>query len=256
MFTKVLNLTRVALAVDVPQAAPPTAPVAPRSGITATTPTTSVLRKDLAGSILSGIDKTVKVPPIKIPPILVRKPDISLTPTRAGHITIEGGSSRATHTIVMKGDATLRSIFLDRGGRVVGDCYYTGAQSIATPANTADVFLLHQGTLPPLTTMRNLRLLVQNIGAESDTMAMAMGQRTFAAHGCVVRSHVPVPKTAAMFDTLAGAELMRSLTNFAITFPSLVRAATLILIVQATKEAPGPALDGIRWGRTERRLAA
>ena len=259
VFTKVLNLTKVSLAVNGAQASSAAASTATPSGgaaaslirdagIRPATTVSSSLRKDLSSSDLSGIGKVVNVPPGRTPPVVVKKPDVSLTPTRAGHITIGGGRSGATHTLVTKGDATLRTIFLDRGGRVVGDTYATGPQNIPTPANTADVFLLHQGTRSPVATMRGLHLLVQNIGVESDTMAIAMGPRTFAAHGCVMRSHVPLPKTASLFDTLAGAELLRSLTNFAVTFPSLVRTATLILIVQPIANTPGPALDEIRWG--------
>jgi hypothetical protein len=285
LVTKALNLTKIALATDVKAvvANPPTvftaAPLRPvaavplsttaasplaKAGLKPITPIAANLSKTASANVLSGIGRavvnvppaTVNVPPATTPPVVVvKKPDVSVSPTRAGHIDISGGSAGASHTLTTKGNATLRTIFLDRGGRVLADRYVTGPQTVSTPANTADVLLLHQGTLPPLTSLRDLQLLTQNIGIESDTAVIAMGARAFAAHGCVLRSHQPLPHTASLFDTFSGAELMQSLTNFTMTMPALARGATMVLIVQPNTANPGPALDGIRWGTDEATLS-
>jgi hypothetical protein len=190
------------------------------------------------------------------PPAAPKTPDLTLQPTKAGHIEISGGLPGAVHHLTVTGDAVLRTLFFGPAGELLEDRYTVGAQtSASTPAGTRQMLFLHQGTLNPIILPHPPVIIAvlpppgiaENIGIESDTVVVSLGPKSFAGHGCVLRTGAPLRSAPGLFDTLPGAQLLASVTQFTMHFPLVQKAATLVLIVEPITVTPGPALDQVRW---------
>lgn len=184
-------------------------------------------------------------------PAASKTPDLTLLPGRVGHLLVKGGSPGAIHHFTVTGEGTLRALFFAGGQEFLEDRYLTAGQSLAMPAGTREVLFLHQGTLSPIRLSAAGTLLpsgiAESVGVESDSLAHALGAKTFAAHGCVVQTSIPLLTGATAFDTLSGARLLRSLSSFRVAFPMVQAGSTLVMIVEPVVTAPGSALSQVRW---------
>ncbi|HEY4359259.1 MAG TPA: DUF6603 domain-containing protein [Acidobacteriaceae bacterium] len=258
VFNPVLLETAVANlkpAIAVPAVAPrqtvtpvvpvkPIVPIAPITPVVPVKPITPIVPIVPIGPIGPIGPVTPVTPPAKAP-------DLVLQPTKAGHIALTGGRPGVAHKLSTSGTATVRILSLGIGGELLEDHLVTGTQSVATAVSARHLFLLHQGTLPPVVN----GAIAENIGIESDTAVLTLTPRCFAAHSCVIQSGIPLPSAPALFDTVSGAQLLLSLNNFKVFFPSVQKGSTLVLIVAPVVASPGAALDEIRWASLNANLS-
>ena len=240
MFTKASNLSRLT-AVRHPSL------TAAKAGTT-----TAATTAPKAGAT------TAPKPGTNTTPTIVPTPpanDFTITISKAAHIQLSGGNSKATHRLMTSGQGMVRMLFLGRDEELLDDRYFPAGQATFTPAGTREIVLLHGGTLPPVVNTPGALGLADNIGIEADTVAVAISPNTFAGHGCVVRSSGPLHSSPTLFDVLPGSELLNALVNFTVQFPTMQKGVTLIMVVEPRTAEPGPALDQVRWAALDATLS-
>ena len=178
-------------------------------------------------------------------------------PGRARYLNLSGGRPDQNRILSLVGEQTVRTIYLVGDDGLLSDAYVTGSQSMKIPTRARRVVLIGEGLEPavsPVGARRAVSMTQEAVGIEQDSIVLALGRRTFAAHGCIVESRVPLAVQAEPLDSVPGLELLDTATNFRLHFPVTPRGWSLLLVVRPNADDPGSALNEVRWVSLDAKL--
>jgi hypothetical protein len=177
---------------------------------------------------------------------------------RALAIDVAGGQQNRIR-LALTGTQIVRAIHLGGGGDVVGETYVSGSGVLPVPPRrTRRVVLIGEGSRAAVAPAGagSAQAAIDAVGIEPDTAALALGPRTFAAHGCVVAANVTLPFPIDALDSLPGRELLDHVTNARVHFPAIPNRWSLLIVVIPNTENPGGAVEEVRWASLDATLGA
>jgi hypothetical protein len=139
----------------------------------------------------------------------------------------------------------LRAIFLGGYGRATGDAELRMSASLDVPARTRRVAFIVETPDQPVFGPNPDRPQ-EPMGIQSDTRVVALEGHTFAAHGSVLRVASGFPVYVPQLASIPGLEVLRWARSMSLRFAAPL-AGTIVLVVNAVKRDPAPAIEQLRW---------
>lgn len=180
--------------------------------------------------------------------------DVGVQAGKAVHLDLSGGRIQR-NVLTISGEQTVRAIYLGRADDVIADTYVTGGvQTVEVPRRARRLVLCGEGFEPPVSASTRTAVAQEAIGIEHDSVLLALGRNTFAAHGCVLETSTALSLSPRPLDSVPGFEVLRAATNFRIHFPAVDRLWSLLLAVRPIVDSPGSAVEEIRWASLDATL--
>jgi hypothetical protein len=148
-------------------------------------------------------------------------------------------------TLRLSGDQHVRTVALDRGGRVLLDRHERGGGALKIAPGAARIAMVGTGAAGP----------GGPSGVERSTTLAAISPRAFLAPGCVITTRAGLGVPVHPLDGVPGAVLFARANHVRLTFrESRARAATLVIRLAPLVEKPGPVDKRVRWRAVGARL--
>jgi hypothetical protein len=188
-------------------------------------------------------------------PVTDAAADLQVETGRAVSIDVMGGR-RNRIALAITGSQMIRAIAIGGGGELIADEYISRSRTLSPPPRTRRIVVIGEGTASPVAPVAGATVTVarEAVGMERDTIVLALGRRTFAAHGCVVVANVALPFRADPLDSLPGRELFDHVTSARAHFPMMPGSCSLVVTVRADADEPGLAAEEVRWATLDARL--
>jgi hypothetical protein len=138
----------------------------------------------------------------------------------------------------------LRVIFLGGYAKVLADQQLRATTALSVPRWTRVMVLIGEAMDAPLFGPVASHLQ-EPMGLESDTLALSLEGRAFAAHGCIVRVGGPLVRVPS-FTAVPGRELLRGAKQLRLDFPAAIQG-TVALVVRGSAHDSSAVTEHVEW---------